>query len=75
MGPGGLSETVCGPRVRAEAGPGAAGGGALLGLPLRTLHARKASLPLGAVRRPHSFSWPVPQSVPSPVAEGALLLR
>lgn len=64
---GGLSETGCGPRVQADLGLGAAGGGGLpRPQPQNTTDPQGPSLPVDAASRPHSFSRPVPQSVPAP---------
>lgn len=65
-GSGGLSETGCGPRVQVDPGLGAAGGGGLSRpQPQNTTDPQGPSLPVDAASRPHSFSWPVPQSVPA----------
>lgn len=65
---GGLSETGCGPRVQADLGLGAAGGGGLpRPQPQNTTDPQGPYLPVDAASRPHSFSRPVPQSLtPAP---------
>lgn len=43
--------------------------------PQNTTYRKGPSLPVDAVSRPHGVSWPVPQSVPSPMVEGVPSLR